>query len=416
MRDRRPRRCAGVVPCRARPASRRDPHARDRVHLPPGARRPARGRRHRRRPRARPVHRAARRRLYRQSDGAGVAGARHRRLEPRPARLRGALHQPVGGRRDRCSSRRAVLRVLPAGAGWGAAPVRVSDGRAERRRVGAAGAGRGVPRRRRRRAPLPRGVRGRGPHRVRHCRQRLSVGRRPRRAHPSACAARGVRAAVGGGAALPAPGRRRGQLGAAPAPAGRGPPAETHGLMVAAPERDLGLHVQLVPMRRRHLRSVLRIESQVYPRPWSLSLFMSELALRSTRSYLVARVEGSVVGYAGLMMTGDDGHVTTIAVDPVWHRHKIATRLLLAVAREARRRGAANLTLEVRMSNAGAQAMYRKFGFRPAGVRKNYYVESNEDALVMWADEVDTDDYTVRLDGLELEVTGTTTFETPANE
>ena len=186
--------------------------------------------------------------------------------------------------------------------------------------------------------------------------------------------------------------------------------------MVAAPERDLGLHVQLVPMRRRHLRSVLRIESQVYPRPWSLSLFMSELALRSTRSYLVARVEGSVVGYAGLMMTGDDGHVTTIAVDPVWHRHKIGTRLLLAVAREARRRGAANLTLEVRMSNAGAQAMYRKFGFRPAGVRKNYYVESNEDALVMWADEVDTDDYTVRLDGLEFEVTGTTTFETPANE
>jgi len=186
--------------------------------------------------------------------------------------------------------------------------------------------------------------------------------------------------------------------------------------MVAAPERDLGLHVQLVPMRRRHLRSVLRIESQVYPRPWSLSLFMSELALRSTRAYLVARVEGSVVGYAGLMMTGDDGHVTTIAVDPVWHRHKIGTRLLLAVAREARRRGAANLTLEVRMGNAGAQAMYRKFGFRPAGVRKNYYVESNEDALVMWADEVDTDDYTVRLDGLELEVTGTTTFETPTNE
>ena len=107
--------------------------------------------------------------------------------------------------------------------------------------------------------------------------------------------------------------------------------------MVAVPERDLALHVQLVPMRRRHLRSVLRIESQVYPRPWSLSLFMSELAPRSTRAYLVARVEGSVVGYAGLMMTGDDGHVTTIAVDPVWHRHKIGTRLLLAVATPTRR-------------------------------------------------------------------------------
>src|SRR3982074_2267343 len=102
--------------------------------------------------------------------------------------------------------------------------------------------------------------------------------------------------------------------------------------------RSLELAVQLVPMRRRHLRSVLRIESQVYPRPWSLSLFMSELALRTTRAYYVARVDGRGVGYAGLMLTVDDGHVTTIAVDPHWHRHKVGTRLMLVLAREARRR------------------------------------------------------------------------------
>src|SRR5256884_3800955 len=89
------------------------------------------------------------------------------------------------------------------------------------------------------------------------------------------------------------------------------------------PRKQKGLHVQLVPMRRRHLRSVLRIEAQVYPRPWSLSLFMSEMALRSTRSYMVARVDGIVVGYCGLMLTGDDAHITTIAVDPEWHRHGI---------------------------------------------------------------------------------------------
>ena len=63
-------------------------------------------------------------------------------------------------------------------------------------------------------------------------------------------------------------------------------------------------------MRRRHLRAVLRIEQQVYPRPWSTSLFLSELALRSTRAYIVARVGRELVGYAGLMMTLDDGHVT----------------------------------------------------------------------------------------------------------
>ena len=169
--------------------------------------------------------------------------------------------------------------------------------------------------------------------------------------------------------------------------------------------------VHLVPMRRRHLRSVLRIEAQVYPRPWSLSLFMSELALRSSRAYFVARVGGNVVGYSGLMLTGEDAHVTTIAVDPAWHRHKVGTRMLLNLAREAVARGARHLTLEVRMSNEPAQAMYRRFGFRPAGVRKNYYVETNEDALVMWADDIDTDEYAERLARIESGVPGTTVIE-----
>jgi ribosomal-protein-alanine N-acetyltransferase len=146
---------------------------------------------------------------------------------------------------------------------------------------------------------------------------------------------------------------------------------------------------------------VLRIEQQVYPRPWSLGLFMSELALRTSRVYLVARVGPTVVGYGGVMLAAGDAHVTTIAVDPLWHRHKIGTRLLLVLARQAAARGARNLTLEVRMSNEGAQAMYRRFGFVPAGVRKNYYVETNEDALVMWANDIDADEYAERLGGIE---------------
>jgi [ribosomal protein S18]-alanine N-acetyltransferase len=168
------------------------------------------------------------------------------------------------------------------------------------------------------------------------------------------------------------------------------------------------LAVTLVPMRRRHLRSVLRIEAQVYPRPWSLSLFVSELALRTSRAYIVARVEGSLAGYAGLMFAGDDAHVTTIAVDPDWHRHKIGTRLMLQLAREAVVRGARHLTLEVRVGNVAAQALYRRFGFRPAGIRKNYYVETNEDALVMWADDIDSPEYAERLAAIEAEVPGTT--------
>jgi ribosomal-protein-alanine N-acetyltransferase len=169
--------------------------------------------------------------------------------------------------------------------------------------------------------------------------------------------------------------------------------------------------VHLVPMRRRHLRSVLRIEALVYPRPWSLSLFMSELALRSTRAYWVARVDGAVVGYCGLMVTGEDGHVTTLAVDPAMHRRGIGSRLLLALAGEAIRRGATGLTLEVRMGNQAAQELYRKFGFRPAGVRRNYYVETNEDALVMWADDVDDPAYARRLAEIEAQIPGVTLVE-----
>jgi ribosomal-protein-alanine N-acetyltransferase len=174
---------------------------------------------------------------------------------------------------------------------------------------------------------------------------------------------------------------------------------------------DDDLVVHIGPMRRRHLRSVLRIEAQVYPRPWSLSLFMSELALRGSRAYYVARIDGLVVGYTGLMVTVDDGHVTTLAVDPAWHRRSIGSRLMLVLAREAVRRGVTGLTLEVRIGNRAAQELYRHFGFHPAGIRKNYYVETNEDALVMWADDVQSPEYTRRLDEIEETVPGVTLLE-----
>lgn len=173
------------------------------------------------------------------------------------------------------------------------------------------------------------------------------------------------------------------------------------------------LTVHVVPMRRRHLRSVLNIEAAVYPRPWTMSLFLSELALRSTRAYYVAKIGRDVVGYVGLLMSLDEGHVTTIAVHPRWQRHQIATRLLLTLAREAIAREASALTLEVRVGNQGAQSLYRRFGFTPAGVRKGYYAESKEDAVVMWVRDVDTAEYTALLAGLERGVEGETIVEAP---
>ena len=86
---------------------------------------------------------------------------------------------------------------------------------------------------------------------------------------------------------------------------------------------------------------------------------------------------------------------------------------MIGLAREALVRGAQNLTLEVRMSNKGAQDLYRRFGFAPVGVRKNYYPETNEDALVMWVHDIDTPEYADLLAGLERRVPGTTTYEAP---
>jgi ribosomal-protein-alanine N-acetyltransferase len=146
-------------------------------------------------------------------------------------------------------------------------------------------------------------------------------------------------------------------------------------------------------MRRRHLKSVMAIERQVYPRPWSPSLFLSEMSETHNRAYLVARLDREVVAYGGVICYGDEAHITTIAVDPEHHRKKIGTRVMYELMRAAQDMGARAVSLEVRMSNWGAQRMYGRFGFRPVGVRKNYYQETGEDALVMWVDDVHKREY-----------------------
>lgn len=135
-----------------------------------------------------------------------------------------------------------------------------------------------------------------------------------------------------------------------------------------------------------------------------MSLFLSELAQRSTRSYLVARHEGDVIGYAGMMFTGKEAHVTNIAVDPDFHVRKVGSKLLLTIITEAVARGAEVISLEVRVSNGAAQSMYRKFGFQVAGVRKGYYIETNEDALVMVVENAMSTGYRLLLAELRAEL------------
>src|SRR2546425_2082902 len=167
--------------------------------------------------------------------------------------------------------------------------------------------------------------------------------------------------------------------------------------------RSLGIsepeapRIEVARMRRRHLRGVMAIERQVYARPWSPNLFLAEMADSDNRCYLVARMNRDLVGYGGLICYGDEAHVTNVAVDPAHHRRKIATRLMYDLALNSITMGAQAISLEVRVSNWGAQRLYGRFGFRPVGIRKNYYQELNEDALIMWTDDVGSPAYARRL-------------------
>ena len=165
--------------------------------------------------------------------------------------------------------------------------------------------------------------------------------------------------------------------------------------------------VTIGPMRRRDLRrGVMSIEAMSYPRPWSQNVFESELsqARSGSRCYLVAtrpsvRGRDEIVGYAGLWFTADEAHVTNVAVRPDQQRTGVATALLLALADTAIERGCVAWTLEVRVSATGAQELYRRFGFNPAGVRARYY-ENVEDAIVMWCNDIQGEDYRALLDSL----------------
>lgn len=163
--------------------------------------------------------------------------------------------------------------------------------------------------------------------------------------------------------------------------------------------RRPGTSLVIEPMRRRHIRDALVIEEQCHPKPWTAGVFASEidLARHGERYYAVARRGSDLIGYGGLMFAPDEAHVTNIAVDPAQRRHGHGRTLLVHLIDTAIRSGCGALTLEVRVGNTAAQNLYRQFGFAPAGIRQRYY-ENSEDALVMWAHDIRSDEFRERLE------------------
>ncbi len=158
--------------------------------------------------------------------------------------------------------------------------------------------------------------------------------------------------------------------------------------------------LRIEKLRRRDLRQLLRIESVVFPEPWSPAVFNSELALRRGRLYRAAWDGDEMAGYIGFMMVDDEAHMTTIATAPDFQRAGVATTLIVDSIRTLRAGGIKHISLEVAANNTGAQALYRRFGFAPVAVRKNYYPVTGQDALVMWVYDVDTEAYGARLEEL----------------
>ena len=149
--------------------------------------------------------------------------------------------------------------------------------------------------------------------------------------------------------------------------------------MVARPR----LSPTIEPMGVADLDAVQEIERRSFRTPWPAHAYRTELETNRLASYLVARIQGRVVGYGGMWLMVDEAHITTFAVDPDFRRRRIGERLLLALLDLAVGRNAREATLEVRLSNLAARRLYEKYGFRPVGLRPRYYSDDNEDALIL---------------------------------
>jgi [ribosomal protein S18]-alanine N-acetyltransferase len=151
------------------------------------------------------------------------------------------------------------------------------------------------------------------------------------------------------------------------------------------------------PMTAADIDAVLPIEQASSSQPWTAGMFRDEIDQPDARVYVVAEIDDAVVGFGGLMLAYDEGHITNIAVAPTMRRSGLATRLLLNLTRAAIAKSMKSMTLEVRVSNSAARELYARFGYVPAGIRPKYYADNNEDALIYWAYDVDTADYGLRL-------------------
>ncbi|WP_041056409.1 ribosomal protein S18-alanine N-acetyltransferase [Jeotgalibacillus campisalis] len=139
-------------------------------------------------------------------------------------------------------------------------------------------------------------------------------------------------------------------------------------------------------MTMADIDAVVAVEEECFSVPWKRVAFENELTVNQFAKYLLLLNEGEVIGYCGLWLIMDEAHITNIAVLPRLRGQKLGKKLMKKVLEFAKDAGARTVTLEVRVSNDIARSLYQNLGFLEGGIRKNYYSDNQEDALVMWVE------------------------------
>lgn len=134
------------------------------------------------------------------------------------------------------------------------------------------------------------------------------------------------------------------------------------------------------------VEAVGELERLAFPTPWPAEAFVNELTINQNAKYMLAIVDEKVVAYCGVWVIIDEAHITNIAVHPAYRGRKIGEKLMRQIMGLACLLGAERMTLEVRPSNHTARNLYNKLGFIAAGLRKGYYSDNNEDAIIMWVE------------------------------
>jgi ribosomal-protein-alanine N-acetyltransferase len=163
--------------------------------------------------------------------------------------------------------------------------------------------------------------------------------------------------------------------------------------MVARPPLKLSIE----PMALDDVPDVHRIEAASFPTPWPDYAFKQEIQTNRLAHYLVVKAGEETIGYGGMWLMVDEAHITTFAVLPAWRRRGVGARLMLEMMNLAADLNARLVTLEVRLSNREARALYGKFGFKPVGIRPRYYSDNNEDALIMTTPPIASEEMRQRL-------------------